>query len=369
MAVGTVVPVVLGAVFGLGLRPATQNLAVRPMAAGEINVPDQSRVVVEEVVGEVWADWGTPGWRRIRVGDEVRRPVTLRTRGVDGYVRVGIKGGRLAATHNALIRVGAAGSGLAFTVDRGLALVHRASQPVQVLVPANGVDVTGNTFGVWVRPQGGTTVAALGDVAKVRIRDATEEVGPGKEVLIRRGRVDTSEIPRELSVDLTTKRRVRGRTRIAARTSSDNAMVLAFGRGGYKKVELNRGGTFAVELPDDLPGQGTLIALDAVGRWAELDRPSRNLEQVLQDLKSGAPRPSHVLPDDRGRIAEGDDRTRRRKRRRRRSREAVDTAEERTGRGATDGKPRRRKRGKSGAKPPSIEDAVADEDEVDERAL
>ena len=347
-----------------------------------LNLHDTSRVIVEEVNGEVWAQWGAPGWRQVRVGDEVRRPLSLRTVGIDGFVRVGVKGAKLSIGNDAVVHVGAAGVGLGVQVESGLMLAYRSKQAVRALVPKHEVEVLGPSFGIWALPDR-VNIAVIDGDAEIRSRDADlEKVLAGREVTIRRGRLDKSNMAETLSIELITKRRVGRRSRIAARTAA-NAVVFAYDGDGFEEIELTRGGTFAVQVPGELPEPGTLVALDAAGRWAELEQPSRRLEQVLADLKSGKPRATHTVPQDDG--AEGvrsaqSARRRRRARRRARARaeEAASTATEgerrRSGREAPGlleeertGSRRRRGPARPTRKPPPLPDT--DDEDADEEAL
>ncbi len=383
MAVTIAAPILLGILLGLCLRPMAESLAVRPMSMSPFHPHDTSRVIVEEVNGEVWAQWGAPGWRQVRVGDEVRRPLSLRTVGIDGFVRVGVKGAKLSMGNDAVVHVGAAGVGLGVQVEAGLMLAYRSKQAVRALVPKHEVEVQGPSFGIWALPDR-VNVAVIDGDAEIRSRDADpEKVLAGREVTIRRGRLDASNMADTLSIELITKRRVGRRSRIAARTAA-NAVVFAYDGDGFEEIELTRGGTFAVQVPGELPEPGTLVALDAAGRWAELDRPSRRLEQVLADLKSGKPRATHAIPADDG--AEGvrsaaSARRRRRARRRARARTeeaasttAIEGERRRSGREAPDlledertGPRRRRGPERPTRKPPPLPDT--DDEDADEEAL
>ena len=172
-------------------------------------------------------------------------------------------------------------------------LAHRARQDVRALVPAQEVDVRGRAFGLWVQPKR-VLVSILVDKATITYRDnGPQDFSFHREVVLNKGRLEPSVLPAELSVDVVTKKKVGNLSRIAGRTWA-NSRVYAFGPDGFEEIPLTRGGTFAVQVPGDLPAPGTLVAVDSVGRWAEFDHPSRRLEQVLHDLKTGRDRQSPV---------------------------------------------------------------------------
>ena len=381
MAIGFGAMLVVGLVLGFSLGPLTSGVAAQSMLdrAMPSKDADPSRVNIEEVSGEVWARSEGPGWRPLAAGDVLRRPATFRTVGLDGYVRLSVKGARLVIAQESVAHLGAAGTGLTFQVDEGLVLAYREKQPVRALVPTYEFEVSGQAYGIWVRPDQ-VNVAILEGKAEMRHRDAEPETFSfGREVTLRKGSLEPAVMPPTLNAEVISKRRSGSKSRIAARTW-DNARVYSFGRDGFEEVKLKRGGTFTIRVPGDKPAPGTLIALDAAGRWAELEQPSRRLEQVLHDLKTGQRRRAREAPQ----TEVDDSKSRGSETRRSRRRSDDDQSSERRGRkerkerrerkpdaeGASEEKARRRR---SDAPPPSEDPVdpppVEDEEEDLERAL
>ena len=366
LAIGIAAPVILGLALGLGLAPLASGLMAQTVANQPIDGPDPTRVFIEEAAGVVQVRSGRSGWRPVSEGDVLIRPVTMRTKGFDGYVRLRVKGGRLIASREATVHVGSAGLGLTFQVDRGLALAYREKQPIRILVPHRELDVSGKGYGVWVRPDR-VNVAVLAEKVDISYRgEDPEKFSFGREVTVRKGAVEPSVMASELTVESITSRRSGSRTRIAARTSI-NARVYAYGSDGYEEVDLTRGGTFAIQVPGELPEPGALVALDAAGRWAEFNAPSRRLEKVIHDLKTSARRPARPTPSGPSKIEARKDRSRRRAdsadssegSRRRRRRAADDAA-------PSGSEPARSKPSGELPSPPPIDDQ---DDDLDETAL
>lgn len=297
VAIGVAVCIVLGVLLGVGLGPLASSLSARTISSTPFNAVDPSQVTVEEAAGEVEVSEGGLAWRRLTEGETLSRPLSIRTAGLEGFVRVAVKGAQLVIAHDAEVHLGARGKGLAFQVDRGLVLAHRQKQPVHAMVPQRELDVTGQTFGIWVR-RDRVVLAVLANQTQVRHRDDEPRTYSfGREVTVIGGGLEPAVLPSKLEMDVITKRKVGRLSRIAGRTWP-SASVLAFGRNGFEPVDLTRGGTFAVQVPGDMPAPGTLISLDAAGRWAEFGAPSRRLEQVVHDLQAGrARRAPRVAPD------------------------------------------------------------------------
>ena len=300
MAIGFAVTTLLGAGFGAGVIPySASQLEPRALADSRASAaPDPSTVTIEEVSGGVSIRTASEGWRRIAEGQVLRRPLTIRTRGIDGYVRLFVKGTRMVIAQEALVHLGAAGRGFSFQVDDGLVLAYRDKQRARALVPLQQAEIKGQAFGVWVQPRR-TIVSILEGETTIRYQGQKQSFSFNREVVLNRGVFTPAVLPSQLTVDVITKRKIDKQSRIAARTWP-NSRVYAFGTEGFQQIELSRGGTFAIQVPGDMPAPGTLIALDAAGRWAELDQPSRRLEQVLHDLKTGRglrSRPQQVNDD------------------------------------------------------------------------
>ena len=361
-------PVIVGLALGLGLGSLTATEPAELPTQAARPQPDPSRVVVEQVQGEVWARADGLQWRPIAEGDAIRRPVSFRTVGIDGYVRISVKNTRIAVAQDSIVHFGGAGMGLPFQVDQGVVLAYREKQAVRAIVPAQELDVIGSAFGIWVRPDR-VEVAVLGDKVEIRHRDdPAASFAVGREVSIRNGQVEASMMAPKLTIELITKRRVGGKSRIAARTWL-NAQVFAFGEDGYEEVELTRGGTFAIQVPGEFPDPGTLIAIDSAGRIAEIDRGSKSLEQVLDDLKAGRSR--RARPKLKMAVkTEDESSSRRRRRRRRRSSSGVDSGDRLDGDGdrsrSRSGSRKRSRRRSSGAQPPPLQET---DDEDAEGAL
>ncbi|MEM7675664.1 MAG: hypothetical protein AAF449_06635 [Myxococcota bacterium] len=293
-----------------------------------------------------------PGWRSVDVGDVLVRPASFKTVGFNGYVRFSVRGARLIAQQDAVVHIGAPGPGLVFQIDRGLILAHRNKQQMRALLPAYEADVVGQTFGAWV----GAKVAHVSVLAKdleiIHRKSPPQKFSFGREIALREGRLDPSIMPSKLVLEKVNARRSGRRTRIAGRTSF-NARVFAFKGDGFERVDLTTGGTFVVRFRSENPEPGALFAMDSAGRWAELDSPSRRLEQVIEDLRTGQPRgPRPDLAMSARPLQETADKQTRRPRRRSSDRETQ--------------APKKKKRAEPLAPPPA---PASEDEELDETAL
>ncbi len=360
-------PVVVGLILGLGIGPLASGTSA-PLVSGDSVGVDPSIVTIEEVTGEVRVRTAPgSGWRSVETGDTVVRPVTIRAMGLDAFARMTVKGTRIIVAHDSRVHIGATGTGMTVQVEEGLLLAYREKQPVVTLVPSEGIDVRGHGYGVWVR-EGLVTVAVLADSAEVSVGTDEPTAYPfGREVTIESGRAEQAAMGTELTIEEITKRRRGRRSRISARTAS-GARVFKFGRDGFEEIDVRDSGTFRVTVPGETPAPGGLIALDAAGRWAELDRPSRRLEQVVHDLKTGRPQPARIIP----RPDPVADRasSRRPDRRPRRSDDSAERSradgEDRDSRRGPDEQPERSPESEMPEPPPLDE---VDQEELDERAL
>ena len=366
LAVGFAGPILAGVILGFIVGPIMSGEGADARDIGRQPGFDPDVVVIEQAHGDVQVRSVDKNWASVADDSVLRRPATFRTEGIDGYVRIAVKGARIVISQDAVVHLGAAGVGLTMHVERGLAVAYRAKQPVRAVVPERELDIVGQAFGIWVRPDQ-VNVAILEGDAEIRYRDATpERFAVGREVRIEDDQVEPSVMATELGLKVISERKSGSRYKIAGQTGTNARLFALDGDDGFKEVELTRGGTFSIRVKAERPAAGSLFAFDAAGRWAEFGKPSRRLGRVLEDLKNGADRRPFVVadPDEAPEIT---DERGRKTRRRPRDSDDVDRAQRSAGGDGTSGSttPRRTKK-KEAATPPPLDDA---EDEELERAL
>ncbi|MEO1334899.1 MAG: hypothetical protein AAFV29_04625, partial [Myxococcota bacterium] len=221
-------------------------------------------------------------------------------------------------------------------------------------LPAYEADVIGQTFGIWAEPDQAHVSVLAQDLEIINRKNPPQKFSFGREIALREGRLEPSVMPAQLVLEEVSSRRSGRRTRFAGRTSF-NAKVFAFKGEGFEPVELTTGGTFVVRFRADKPEPGALFAMDAAGRWAELDNPSRRLEQVIEDLKSGKSRDARPDLFVHSELLENSSKSRRGRR-----------GSSRRGSGAADAQVSKKKKK---AEPLPAPSAPAEDEELDETAL
>ncbi len=254
-----------------------------------------ARVVVEEVTGE--AEVLSPGgtWRRVSAGETLERPTALRTTGNDAIVTVSQDTTRISLQHDARVLIGGGSSRLAVQLDAGRVLVHSRAGQVSVTAPAQTAVVSGDAFGVWAR--GDVLVAAVLDgTINIDTSNTTTQYTKGREVmLLPRGPTPVVMEP-ELRIELSGSAEKAGTGyRVTGRTLP-SAVVYTRNGSRMQAQQVSSSGTFTAEIDGPVPKDGELVAFDAAGRRAEVNKPSVTLVEVLASIGKGASIANHDRP-------------------------------------------------------------------------
>lgn len=244
------------------------------------------RVLIEEANGDV--EVLAPGgmWRRVVSGETLDRPTVLQTHGPDASITVSFDTTRLVAQHDARVMLGGVGA-LAVQLDSGRLLVHSRAGQVSISAPLQQAKVTGDAFGVWSR----------GDVLAAAVLDGTASIETaggiatqytkGREILLlAKGPTPTVMVP-ELRIEAQKIEKSGKAYRVVGQTQS-SAVVLVRDGAQHNAVALSSNGTFEASIEGASPKPGELVAHDAAGRRAELNKPSQTLDEVLASLSKGA---------------------------------------------------------------------------------
>lgn len=244
------------------------------------------RVLIEEANGDV--EVLAPGgmWRRVVSGETLERPTVLQTHGPDSSITVSFDTTRLVAQHDARVMLGGVGA-LAVQLDSGRLLVHSRAGQVTISSPLQQAKVTGDAFGVWSR--GDVLAAAVLDgTASIETADGiATQYTKGREILLLpKGPTPFVMVP-ELRLEAQKIEKSGKVYRVVGQTQP-SAVVLAKDGARYEMVPVSSNGAFEAPIEGATPKAGELVAHDAAGRRAEVNKPSQTLDEVLASLSKGA---------------------------------------------------------------------------------
>lgn len=288
IALGFVAAVVVGGGAGLSLNLAAEGLVQPPLPnAGQASI--EPPLTVTAVTGEVEALGREATWRSVRAGDLLPRPIALRTRGFGSEVQLSFRGTEVRAGHEAELVLGAGGVETWLQLDAGRVLVVRKARPLTIAIPARGLEIAGTSYAVRVVEKKVTLAVLDGEAGVKRGSDAPVTFGRAREVNITHKQMTPLVIEPKLELAVTGVTRIGKKTTIAGKTSALAELFLDRG-GGFEQLPLSAAGTFTFEIEaNELPA-GALVAIDALGRRAEPNRPSPSLEELLSTM--GAPTPT-----------------------------------------------------------------------------
>lgn len=283
VALGFVAAAVVGGGAGASLSVGAAGLVHRgtepPAAPNSLEPP----LTVTRVVGAGEALTREGTWRVLRPGERLSRPVALRTRGFGSEVQLSFRGTEVVAGHDADLVIGAPGMEGWLQLDAGRALVVRKARPLTTAVPSRALEISGTSYAVRVVGSRVTLAVLEGEAAVKRGDDAPVTFGRAREVLINDKQMTPLVIEPKLELTVTGVTKIGKKATIAGKTSALAEVFLDRG-GGLEGIPLSPAGGFTFELEGGELPSGALVAVDALGRRAEPNRPSIGLEELLANL-------------------------------------------------------------------------------------
>ncbi len=287
IAVGFAVALVVGGGAGLGLNLAAGGL-VLPAAPNAGQAMADPPLTVTSVTGQVEALGREATWRSVRSGDLLQRPIALRTRGFGSEVQLSFRGTEVRAGHDAELVLGASGVETWLQLDAGRVLVVRKARPLTIAIPARGLEIAGTSYAVRVVDKKVTLAVLDGEAGVKRGADTPVTFGRAREVVITEKQMSPLVIEPKLELAITGVTRIGKKATIAGKTSALAELFLDRG-SGFEQLPLNAAGTFTFEIEANEVPAGALVAVDALGRRAEPNRPSSSLEELLSTMGAADP--------------------------------------------------------------------------------
>lgn len=291
---GFLAALVLGGGAGAAIAPVAQRMAPARLQDTRPPAIDPGKVVVESVKGEVQMLDRAGEWVGVVSASRVSRPVRLRTVGADGEVSLAFRGVRVVAAMQADFMLSAPGPEPSILVSDGHVRIHRGANPLQLFVPDREIKLTGKTFGVYVQAKA-VTVAVLDGELEVQAPGRKPiKFARGRELAITARRLMPAVLDKQLSIEVQGTSRRGYRYTLTGRTAPHARVVHTDDDKREKLLDVSPAGIFSVNLLDRRPPAGTLVAFDAAGRRAEVDRPSQTLDEVVAALTGGigSPKPA-----------------------------------------------------------------------------
>jgi hypothetical protein len=288
LILGFIVALILGGGggFAVELLAAREKTPFETTPLPAKNISD--RIVIESVRGSVRVLAPSGTWRPAREGDTLERPTGIKADGPEASITLFHAGVRVVAQRDARVMIGAAGT-LGLVVDSGQLLVHSSAGKVKVQVPSSQASLVGDAFGVWARRESLTVAVLDNDVALQSATQATKYPS-GREVVLTSGGAVPSVLAPQLKIEVQSIEKQGGRFAITAKANMPNAAVYVKRGARYEEVPVGQFGSFTVVLDRQDPVEGELVAYDAAGRRAQIDRPSEMLDRTLEALAKNATR-------------------------------------------------------------------------------
>jgi hypothetical protein len=283
--IGFVVALILGGGGGFALGPLAANERMQPPAPPASTRAAQSRVVIESVKGQCKVLTPSGQWRLARDSETLERPTGVRAEGPEASITVYHAGVRVIAQHDARVMIGQSAGSIAVEVDAGQAVIHSSAGRIRVMVPAAQATITGDAFGLWARKDE-TRIAVLDGEIGVDTPSLSTKFAAGREVLLNSQGASPSVLAPQLKMESQRIDRAGVRYMVSAKTSP-NAVVMVRRNGRYEEVPVSAYGAFTAAIDGPRPQDGELVAYDAAGRRAQLDRASETLDRVLATISKG----------------------------------------------------------------------------------
>lgn len=289
---------------GGGVGWAMTPLLKRPSSRSEGTTPDrrhaQKHVTLTQKKGMVLALTPEGAWAPVRSGQMLRRPLVIRTQGVGTRAELQTKDVRLSIGPEAHLFVGGGEDATAIQLEKGLLRLHRSKGTVTTFIPSRQVQVEGQSYGVWVRPQDIALAPLIGEVEVRLPENQSRKFDVLEEITIDpRGRVSTFSLKEKLSVELRSVIR-RGRRFVVSGKTSPAAQLHQRIDGQDVEVPLSAEGDFSIRLGAREPAAGELVVMDVLGRRAEAGRASRAFKEIVAELTGkkaqAAPPPASEAP-------------------------------------------------------------------------
>ena len=151
-----------------------------------------------------------------------------------------------------------------------------------------GLAIAGCTFGVWAVGTTAPLCVVAAEAGLTRGADAPVTFGRASEVVITEQQRRLLVIEPKLELAITGVTRIGKKATIAGKTSALAELFLDRG-SGFEQLPLNAAGTFTFEIEANEVPAGALVAVDALGRRAEPNRPSSSLEELLSTMGAADP--------------------------------------------------------------------------------
>ncbi len=178
MFVGLVVALSVGLLGGFAIGPAAESIAGHDLNRVSWTTLDAGRLQIEQVEGPAEVLSTSGRWRKLRVGEQLERPATIRTLDFDSRVQVHFQKRRLVISNVANVTIGRASH---IILNEGHLLVGAQGAPITVLSPRHEVELRGRYFGVWSADRARIAVLS-GELMMVKPQKT--KFAAGREVLI-----------------------------------------------------------------------------------------------------------------------------------------------------------------------------------------
>ncbi|MEQ8980200.1 MAG: hypothetical protein RL846_19845, partial [Deltaproteobacteria bacterium] len=296
---GFVVAVIVGGGGAAALNVFARDLAPPPVMRAPSNLPDPDDVALVEVVGEVRALMPDGQWRHLRQGFSLQRPTGLDVIGPEARATIRFSGVTLSASLGAKVLIGAPGGTLGLQVERGRVVVTRTGRDISTHLPRHDTVVHGPSYGIWAHDDS-VAVAVLGERAEIEhLGEEPVRYGRAREIVLNRTRAIPTVLDEKLEITVLDKNRRGRRYRFRARAARNAIIRHKRSDDAYDTIETDLSGSFSVELDNEEPADGELVAYDAAGRSAQIGRPSRSLASVLMALSDAEnPTPANATREE-----------------------------------------------------------------------
>ena len=292
MMTGLIAAVVIGSLGGGGVHVLAARVSLpQPPSSAPAQVPP--RLQVGAVSGSARALTIEGNWRGLGAGTALARPTGIETSGVDGRVDVSHGPTTVRISREARVHFNATGKALKLYLEQGRVVIRRPAGQISTMVPGASLTVSGQSYGVWVRPDR-TVIAVLEGELTLTRQGKETTYAAGREIVVSAASTTYGVFPPRLAVFLERKERAGSGYAVRGKTSP-NAQVMVLSGGSYEEVPITVSGVFETRIADADPAPKELIVFDAAGRQAEVGKPSQASGEAVEALGKKR-RKAHAAP-------------------------------------------------------------------------